>query len=72
MEDFRLDSMDQDHYSNKVGGWGLKDLPEFSLVLAAKQGWSLLKQNNLWAEVIYQKYIWPLDIIDWIRRPHWN
>ena len=54
------------------GGWGLKALPEFALALAAKQGWSLLKENNLWAEVIYQKYIWPLDIIDWIRRPHWN
>lgn len=56
----------------KWGGWGLKYLPAFSQALAAKQGWLLLKQDSLWAEVIYQKYIWPLNIINWLRRPHWN
>lgn len=54
------------------GGWGLKALPEFAQALTAKQGWLLLKQNSLWAEVIHQKYIWPSNIIHWIRRPHWN
>jgi len=56
----------------KWGGWGLKSLPEFAQALAAKQGWLLLKQNSLWAEVIHHKYIWPLTITDWIRRPNWN
>jgi len=40
--------------------------------LAAKQGWLLLKQNNLWVDVIHHKYIWPLAITDWICRPNWN
>jgi len=64
--------MVQDRYSQKVGGWGLKSLPEFAQALAAKQGWLLLKQNSFWAEVIHHKYIWPLTITDWIRRPNWN
>eukprot|EP00253_Pinus_taeda_P020716 PITA_20716 len=66
--------MVQDHYSQKKGGrgWGLKSLPEFAQALAAKQGWLLLKQNSLWAEVIHHKYIWPLTITNWIRRPNWN
>ncbi len=44
----------------------------FAQALAAKQGWLLLKQNSLWAEVLHYKYIWPLTITNWIRRPNWN
>lgn len=54
------------------GGWGLNQLPTFAQALAAKQGWLLLKRKILWSEVITHKYIWPLSIIDWIRRPSWN
>lgn len=54
----------------KWGGWGLKLLPAFAQALASKQGWLLLKQNSVWANVIHHKYIWPLFIIDWIRRPN--
>ena len=54
------------------GGWGLKSLSEFAQALTAKQGWSLLKMDSLWAEVIHQKYIWPSNIIEWLHRPAWN
>eukprot|EP00253_Pinus_taeda_P031496 PITA_31496 len=56
----------------KWGGWGLKSLPAVAQALDAKQGWLLIKQNNLWAYVIHHKYIWPLTITDWIRRQNWN
>eukprot|EP00253_Pinus_taeda_P030603 PITA_30603 len=34
----------------KWGGWGLKDLPDFAMALAAKMGWLLLSSQNLWAQ----------------------
>eukprot|EP00253_Pinus_taeda_P031947 PITA_31947 len=55
----------------KWGGWGLKDLPSFAQALAAKMGWTLLTSNNLWTNISYHKYIWPLNILDWIRLPTW-
>lgn len=51
------------------GGWGLKDLPLFAQSLAAKMGWSLLTSQNLWSHLSYHKYIWPLDMMDWVRLP---
>jgi len=56
----------------KWGGWGLKDLPDFAMALAAKMGWSLLTTQNLWAQVSYHKYIWPQSILDWARLPTWT
>eukprot|EP00253_Pinus_taeda_P014695 PITA_14695 len=55
----------------KWGGWGLKDLPSFAQALAAKKGWTLLTSNNLWTNISYHKYIWPHNILDWIRLPTW-
>eukprot|EP00253_Pinus_taeda_P020087 PITA_20087 len=54
------------------GGWGLKELPDFTMALAAKMGWTLLTSQNLWAQVSYHKYIWPLNIMDWARLPSWT
>eukprot|EP00253_Pinus_taeda_P009046 PITA_09046 len=54
------------------GGWGLKDFPLFAKAMAAKMGWSLLTSQNLWARLSYHKYIWPQDILDWVRLPNWN
>eukprot|EP00253_Pinus_taeda_P012119 PITA_12119 len=56
----------------KWGGWGLKDLPAFARALAAKMGWALLTSQNLWAHVIYHKYIWPQDIMERARLPSWS
>lgn len=56
----------------KWGGWGLKQLPLFAQALAAKMSWALITSQNLWTRLSYHKYIWPLDIMDWIRLPTWN
>jgi len=50
-----------------LGGWGLKNIFLFSKALAAKVGWRLISTTSLWTTVIYQKYIAPLSMIDWIR-----
>eukprot|EP00253_Pinus_taeda_P019711 PITA_19711 len=55
----------------KWGGWGLKDLPSFAQALAAKMGWTLLTGKNLWTSISYHKYIWPHNILDWVRLPTW-
>lgn len=55
----------------KWGGWGLKDLPLFAQALAAKMGWTLLTGQNLWTSISYHKYIWPQNIMDWVRLPSW-
>lgn len=54
------------------GGWGLKYLPLFAQALAAKMGWSLLTNQNLWSYLSYHKYIWPQDMMDWVRLPSWQ
>lgn len=56
----------------KWGGWGLKDLPIFAKALAGKMGWALLTSHSLWTNITFHKYIWPLNIIDWVRLPTWN
>eukprot|EP00253_Pinus_taeda_P015594 PITA_15594 len=54
------------------GGWGIKSLPDFSLSLAAKSGWRLIKLENLWTRVIKRKYIDPVPLEDWIKNPAKN
>jgi len=44
------------------GGWGIKDLTEFGLALAAKLGWRLIKSKNLWTIVVRRKYIDPMPL----------
>jgi len=56
----------------KWGGWGLKNLDSFSKALATKMGWKILTTKCLWIKDIYQKYMWPLHTLDWIRLPTWN
>eukprot|EP00253_Pinus_taeda_P005582 PITA_05582 len=55
----------------KWGGWGLKELPSFAQALAAKMRWNLLTGDNLWTSISYHKYIWPRNILDWVRLPTW-
>eukprot|EP00253_Pinus_taeda_P030815 PITA_30815 len=49
------------------GGWGIKKLYDFSLSLAAKSSWRLIKLENLWTRVVGRKYIDPIPLEDWIR-----
>eukprot|EP00253_Pinus_taeda_P030057 PITA_30057 len=58
--------------SKEWGGWGIKILPDFSLSLAAKLGWRLIKMENLWTKVVKRKYIDPVPLEDWIRNPFKN
>jgi hypothetical protein len=50
-----------------LGGWGLKNIFFFSKALAEKCSWRLIKTSSLWTQVIHQKYIAPLSILDWVR-----
>jgi hypothetical protein len=52
-----------------LGGWGLKNIFLFSKALAAKSNWRLIVMQNLWTSVVYQKYIAPEPLEDWVRRP---
>jgi hypothetical protein len=49
-----------------LGGWGLKNIFYFSTALAEKCSWRLIKTSSLWTQVIHQKYISPLTILDWV------
>jgi len=49
-----------------LGGRGLKNIFLFSKALAGKVGWRLISTTSLWTSVIYQKYITPLSMMDWI------
>jgi hypothetical protein len=55
-------------FPKSLGGWGLKNIFLFSKALAAKACWRLISTNNLWQSMIYQKYIQPDSLEDWIRR----
>ena len=55
----------------KSGGWGIKNMDIFSKPLAAKMGWEIMTYKNLSMHVIYMKYIWPMNITDWIWLPSW-
>jgi len=49
------------------GGWGNKRLDLFSKALATKLGWKLITSNSLWSRVAQEKYIWPMNLMDWFR-----
>eukprot|EP00253_Pinus_taeda_P018177 PITA_18177 len=51
------------------GGWGIKNLTDFSISLAAKSSWRIIKMENLWTKVIKRKYIDPTPLEEWIRNP---
>jgi len=53
-------------------GWlGSKISPLFAQALAAKMGCTLLTGQSLWTTISYHKYIWPQQIMDWVRLPSW-
>lgn len=52
------------------GGWGIKNLTDFSLSLAAKSGWRTINMENLWTKVVKWKYIDPVPLEEWIRNPN--
>ena len=50
-----------------MGGWGLKVPSLFSKVLVAKSVWNIIHGSRLWVQIVIQKYIRPLSLLDWIR-----
>ena len=50
-----------------LGGWGLKIPVLFAKSLAAKSVWNLINGIGLWVQIVIQKYIAPLSLLDWIR-----
>ena len=55
--------------SKSSGGWGLKVPNVFSKALVAKNVWNIIQGSGLWVKIAYQKYIQPLNILEWIRAP---
>ena len=39
----------------------------FAKALVAKNVWNLLHGTGLWVQIAFQKYIYPLSLLDWIR-----
>ena len=52
-----------------LGGWGLKVTVVFAKALAAKNVWNIIHGKGLWVSIAVQKYIHPLNILEWIRSP---
>lgn len=55
-----------------LSGWGLKNIFHFSKALAAKVGWRLVSTSSLWTEVVWNKYIALVSLLDWIQNPGWR
>lgn len=47
----------------------MKNIFLFSKALATKLSWKLISSEDLWTDVVTQKYVHPDNIEDWIRRP---
>ena len=52
-----------------LGNWGLKVLVVFVKALAGKNVWNIIHGTGLWVNIVVQKYIHPLNILEWIRSP---
>ena len=52
-----------------LGGWGLKVPSIFAKALAAKNVWNIITGSGLSVNITVQKYIYPLNILEWIRSP---
>jgi len=50
-----------------LGGWGLKVPVLFAKALAAKNVWNIIHGSGLWVKIATQKYIYPMNILEWIR-----
>lgn len=50
------------------GGWGLKKFLLFNKSLIARTMWLFLTNDSIWKQILLAKYIYPLSLIDWIRR----
>ena len=47
-----------------LGGWGMKVHALFAKALAAKSVWNIIHGSGLWVQIVIQKYIRPLSLLD--------
>ena len=59
-------------WPKKYGGWGIKNLPWFSLALRQKKIWMALQHDGLWKQVITHKYLKNVSMVDWLRSKNFN
>ena len=53
--------------SKYLGGRGLKVPVLFSKALATKKVWDIIHGSGLWLKIDFQKYIYPMNKLEWIR-----
>jgi len=53
-------------------GWGIRILLHFGKALAEKSLLQVLTKDSLWRNIIFQKYIAPSRLLEWIRNPSKN
>jgi hypothetical protein len=51
------------------GGWGLRNIMDFKLALAANSLWRVLTSSGIWHRVIKYKYLPHSTIKNWFRSP---
>jgi hypothetical protein len=49
------------------GGWGIRNIYDFSKSLAANTLWRVLNGEGIWHRVIIDKYLHNLTVINWLR-----
>ena len=50
-----------------MGEWGLKISAVFAKALATKSVWNVIQGLGLWVQIVVQKYLYPLSLLDWNR-----
>jgi hypothetical protein len=53
--------------SKEPEGWGLENIHHVAISLVTKSGWRLISGKSLRCQVIIQKYIDHVPLVDWVR-----
>ena len=69
---YHLASWKDISWPKEFGGWGIKNLPWFSLALCLKTFWRILHSKGLWFQVLHLKYIKGYAVVDWLRYKHFR
>jgi len=66
---FHLCRWDHIALPKSFGGWGIKNIFDFSISLAANTLWRVLSGQGIWHRVICDKYLHDISVIKWLRSP---
>lgn len=54
----------------RAGGWGLKNLSTFNVVLLASTFWRAVSHNSIWHQIIIDKFLdYSKPLLHWLRKP---